>query len=157
MKNNNDKLGVIINNAQPCIHCYGNMCSIRPSTFEPIYIEDNISRTINIHILVNRIPHEILVKIYNDYIRPHKFAQLFRLLTINSMHYNELYEINIVEFVKHFKIFTYTPIRNYIMKVDREFNFIFNDLQRRNYTSTFRLITNMKSSIFIEILMHKYH
>ena len=140
--NNDDEMELVLNNLQPCIHCYGNICSIIPSTFEqfePIYIEDdninNINRTININILVNRIPHEILVKIYNDYIRPHKFAQLFRLLTINSVYNAGLYKINIIEFIKHLKIFTYTPIRNYIMKVDPEFNYLFNDLQRRNYTS----------------------
>lgn len=153
----------IFKNVRPCSHCYNNHCSsdLALSTqMTPIYMEDNKhpTRSIDINILVIRLPHEILIKIYNDYIRTHKFAQLFKLITNDTIYNNRwLHNIDKIEFIKHFHIFLYTPIRKYIMSIDREFNTVVTSLIDRNYNSAFVMISNLKISIFLEILMTKYH
>ena len=152
-------------NIRPCSHC-GNQpqCSSNlaiSTRMTPIYMENTEGthhRSIDINIIVIRIPQEILIKIYNEYIRPHKFSQLFKILTSDSIYGNIwIHTIDRIEFIKHFKIFVYTPIRKYIMSIDRDFNTVVNSLIRRNYTSAFKLISNLKLSIFLEILMTKYH
>jgi len=162
-----DENELMLDNILPCVHCYGQMCSaelLTINTFQPIYvdIEDNDNnngknKSIDINIIVAKLPKDILIKIYNDYIRPHKFAQLFNLFTTNTVYTPKMYKIHITEFIKHFHIFVYNPIRNYLMRIDPEFNKIFRDLTRRNYKSIFHRIINIKSSIFIELLMYKYH
>ena len=128
----------------------------------PTLIGNNITRNIynrriDIDIVVLNIPRDILIKIYNDYIRPHKYYQLFKLLTRNTVYETELFNIYIDEFIKHFKIFVYTPIKNYIMRIDTEFNKVMSNCSKRGYTSYFTSISDIKKSIFVELLMYKYH
>lgn len=152
---------LMLNNLPRCVHCYNNVCSAEHMMSEmaqPIFMEtEDKTKMIDINILVTKLPHEILIKIYTEYIRPHKFAQLFTILTTNSVYTNETYERNITQFVKHFKIFVYSPIRKYITRTDQDFNQVMTSLANRNYSSAFTRITNMKTSVFIEILMVKYH
>ena len=153
---------IMINNTKQCIHCYTPECSATrflENGMYPIYEIDHPKRNIiiDINIIVLRIPRDILIKIYNDYIRPHKYYQLFKILTSNTRFNQELQDIYQSEFIKHFKIFVYTPIKKYIMRIDYEFNKVINFCINRGYTSYFKRISNLKKAIFIELLMHKYH
>ena len=159
-------------NTKQCIYCDTNECSttrLLENGMYPIYeidpptlIGNNITRniynrSIDINIVVLNIPRDILIKIYNDYIRPHKYYQLFKILTINTIFEKELFDIYIDQFIKHFKIFVYNPIKNYIMRIDTEFNTVMSNCSQRGYISHFSRIPNIKKSIFIELLMYKYH
>lgn len=159
--NENQYYGNVFVNIPECIHCYNNVCSsaqIISTSMRPIYIEDTTSRNLDINIIARKLPLEILVKIYNDYIRPHKFAQLFNIITANTIYCDyPLHVTNKIEFIKHFRIFLYKPIKKYLMKIDTEFNTVATRLTSSNYASEFRLITNIKSSVYLEILMRKYH
>jgi hypothetical protein len=158
-----DKFILYLRQCGPCVHCYNQVCSselIINNNQYPVNINQNIiieRKEIDINILALQLPHEILVIIYNDYFRPHKFAQLFNALTTNSFFEHIQYKINLEQFIKHFKIFLYTPIKNYIKRIDREFSTVITSLEDRKYTSVFTLINPIKVSIFLEILMYKYH
>lgn len=155
-----DEFSNYLKNLKPCMHCYNRECSatrLMDTHLVPIYKVDKNSRSIDINMVVDKLPMDLLIKIYNDYIRPHKYSQLFNILTVNSFFERELYKIRISEFIKHFHIFIYTPIKTHIMKIDAEFNQVMINLNRRHYRSIFAKISNIKSSVFIEILMNKYH
>jgi len=63
--------------------------------------------------------------------------------------------------MNHFKnnlhLFMYSPIKNYIMRIDKDFNDVITNLVYRGYTSRFRHIASLKRAIFLEVLMHKYN
>jgi hypothetical protein len=158
-----DEYDLYLHNLTPCIHCYNNICSselIITQTQYPVNTNQNIiieRPELDINILAVKLPQDILVLIYNDYFRPHKFAQLFKALTTNSIFNVVEYKINLEQFIKHCSIFLYTPIKKYISKVDTEFLTVMNNLEGRGYTSVFKRINPMKISLFLEILMYKYH
>jgi len=158
-----------------CSHCDNTECSAIASLniqFQPIYVEEdpttttthtttstiNQKKNIDINILVTKLPQDILIKIYNEYIRPHKFAQLFDIFTVDTI-YNDprLYALNRIEFMKHFKFFVYTPILKYIMRIDKVFNNLIHSLPKRNFKSCFERIPNVSAGIHLEILFRKYH
>lgn len=158
---------ILSQNTKQCLHCYNTECSatrLLENGMYPIYeidhhtrIGDNSNRSIDINSIVRNIPRDILIKIYNEYIRPHKYYQLFKILTSNTGGNQELQNIHQGEFIKHFKIFMYTPIKKYIMRIDYEFNKVMIFCSNRGYTSYFKRILNIKKAIFIELVMHKYH
>ncbi len=115
-------------------------------------------RSIDIDALVNTIPHEILVKIYNEYFRPIKFYQLYKVVTVNFMALPRgLAETYQTTFASHFNIFLYKDIGEYIKHKDPVFRNVMNDFYRRNKTSAFTRITNIPRSIYVEVMMWKYH
>jgi hypothetical protein len=74
-----------------------------------------VEKELDINRLVLLLPTDILVKIYNDYFRPHKFLQLYTALVRPS---TILREICIVEFKRHLVYFMHEPIRTFISKTD---------------------------------------
>lgn len=115
-------------------------------------------RSIDIDALVNKIPHEILVKIYNEYFRPIKFYQLYKAVTVNFMALTrDLAETYQTTFGSHLKIFLYKDIGEYIKHKDPVFRNVMNDFYRRNKTSAFTRITHIARSIYVEVMMYKYH
>jgi hypothetical protein len=113
---------------------------------------------IDIHLLVHTLPYELLVKIYNEYFRPVKYYQLYQSITTDTMYSDyDAFLVNKDIFGQHLQIFVFQNIRQYIQKKDNIFTFMWNDLHKRGYTSIFRMIPNIKSGVFLEILMRKYH
>jgi hypothetical protein len=116
------------------------------------------SRSINIHVLAEALPHDILCKIYMDYFRPHKYSQLYSQITVNWATISQtIYSRHMLEFVNHLPIFLYSPIRKHIERIDPYFKNMLIDVIRRGYSSSFTQIPLMKTSIFVELLMWKYH
>lgn len=68
---------------------------------------------IDLHKLVDHLPKDILVKIYKEYILPHKFLQMYNTLMTNSI---IPYRIRKSEFERHLIYFMYYPIKIFIMK-----------------------------------------
>ncbi len=113
---------------------------------------------IDINIIVSSLPRDILVKIYNEYFKPIKYFQLFKSITENHLYTNvRVHNINRALFVSHFHVFIMEPIEKYISRVDPEFNMVLAKIRGRGYTSTFKNIPEIVPSLFVEILMYKYH
>lgn len=74
-----------------------------------------VERVVDINILVFLLPYDVLLKIYKDYFRPHKFLQLYTTLARPSAIPRE---IRSVEFVRHLVYFMHEPIRTFISKTD---------------------------------------
>ena len=137
-----------------------DLCSINAKFQQPVHLildKNTLERQIDINILVINLPFDILVKIYNDYFRPHKFAQLFKGLTQNVVFDPKLYILHMNQFIHILHMFMYSSIKQYIMRIDKEFNDVMTDLAYRGYTSRFTLFASLKRAIFLEILMNKYH
>jgi hypothetical protein len=146
-------------NTNICSHCENSECNVT-NYQEPVNNDRGIC--ININELVKKLPHELLVKIYNEYFRPVKFYQLFKYITANTRYtQNFLYLENKQAFIRHVHIFLFGDIRKYIKKRDIIFDEVLYRMQQRGYTSAFSLISeykkSLKSSLFLELLMHKYH
>ena len=142
----------------PCRHVGRNECSYESMfPYHNVYEHDD-TPFINIQILCIRLPYELLVKIYNEYFRPHKFAQLYKSLTINSFCFPErLLNTYRMGFKKHLAIFLHDSIKKYISKIDPIFNDVITIVENRGFTSAFKLIPSVTSSIYLEIIMCKYH
>ena len=95
-------------NTNFCVHCGNVQCSateIICSTQKPVYEYDPNKPTIDVSRMVVILPQELLEKIYTDYFRPHKFAQLYRGVTGDTIHKPLDYMIHKTEFIRHFRIF----------------------------------------------------
>ena len=132
-------------------------CSAHMYIQQNVYEQDD-GANIDIEIVARRLPHELLVKIYNDYFRPHKFAQLYQSLTINTICVPLKIYLNYMSgFKNHLSIFMHSPIKQYICKIDPVFQNVINMVENRGYQSVFTLIPSVTTSIFIELIMYKYH
>lgn len=119
---------------------------------------DRVDDGIDINIIVVSLPVDILTKIYNEYFKPIKYYQLFKTVTENHLYTNvTLHNINRNIFISHFHIFIMDPIEKYISRMDHEFKMVLDKVRGRGYTSTFRNIPNIVPSVYVEILMYKYH
>ena len=115
-------------------------------------------RMIDIDAVVNKIPHEILVKIYNEYFRPIKFYQLYKAITVNYISLPIEWAVPYQNtFAAHLGIFLYKDIGEYIKHIDPEFRSVINSFYRRNKTSVFARIPNRAKSLYVELVMTKYH
>jgi len=143
-------MNTITNTGSPCEH------SERIINYTPVNNDSDIY--ININDLVCALPHELLVKIYNEYFRPLKFYQMYDDITKDTI-YNStpMYVLNKELFVRHLHIFLFGNIGKYIKRKDPIFEQLLYELQKRGYTSIFRLVPEIKQSIFMELLMCKYH
>lgn len=131
------------------------------SYYSPVFPESDDTKpnsSIDINRVVEVLPKEIIIKIYNDYFRPVKFYQLYTHIMTNPLSNSaSLHDSNKEQFKIHLQIFLYENIGKYIRKKDPVFNLVMNDLKDRNYTSAFVLIPQLKNSLFLELLMYKYH
>lgn len=122
------------------------------------YKQVNNDIYININDLVNALPYELLVKIYNEYFRPIKFYQMYTDITRADVYSNHTLMLSNREiFIKHLHIFVFGNIRTYIKRKDPMFERLLDKLHERGYTSVFKLIPELKPSIFLELIMTKYH
>ena len=113
---------------------------------------------ININDLVKALPHDLRVKIYNEYFRPIKFYQMYTNITTADVYSNHTLMLSNSElFIKHLHIFVFGNIRTYIKRKDPMFETLLDKLHERGYTSVFTLIPELKPSIFLELIMSKYH
>ena len=116
-----------------------------------------VRQPINVNYLATRIPQELLVKIYNEYFRPIKYAELYHSLTIDTLYRNDLFILNSNAFRQHLSIFMYHHIQPYLLRTDSVLHNVITRAVNRQYTSVFTNIPNLKDSLFLEILMNKYH
>ena len=148
---------VVIRNYVRCSHCGTRECSIEVSDYQsPVHTTDG--PVIDITELMNRLPRELVVKIYNEYFRPVKFYQLYRSITTDTMYLNDIgYDQNKSSFVKHLPIFAFGDIERYLRRKDKAFDHVMQCVKDRGYVSAFRLIPEIGPSTYLELLMNKYH
>lgn len=140
-----------------CRHCNNSVCSIS-LVINQHPVHTNGGPVIDVTALVNRLPRELIVKIYNEYFRPVKFYQMFQSITTDTMYFdNDGYSLNRTQFIRHLHIFVFREIAEYICRQDVEFRQILTSLHNRGYVSAFRLIPDIKPSVYLELLMAKYH
>jgi len=127
------------------------ICRVEDAPYQNVMV-------LNLTLLVNRIPYELLKKIYNEYFRPIRFYQIYRELTTDSMYLDHmLYDFNKAHFGRHLPIFMFGNICEYIKKKDISFEMVLRAAKLRGYVSRFRKVHDKKSALFLELLMHKYH
>ena len=140
-----------------CRHCNESVCSISLVINQhPVHTNDG--PVIDVMALVNRLPRELIVKIYNEYFRPVKFYQMYQSITTDTMYLDDTgYHLNKAQFVRHVHIFAFREIAEYIGQMDGEFQVLLTSLKERGYVSAFRLIPEIGPAAYLELLMGKYH
>ena len=130
-------------------------CSVYVDRYQrPVHCNDG--PVVDIVSLVNRLPRDLLVKIYNEYFRPVKFYQLYTYVIRNPLCIDlSVYSSNKEIFVSHLPVFLFGSIWKYIQGKDETFNQVMNMFQERGRTSIFKSIPQLKSSLYLELTLYK--
>lgn len=110
-------------NISVCCHSTpNNICSVSKIVFEGCVHPLNDTPSIDLGLLVSKLPYDILLKIYTEYFRPHKFLNIYTQLIQHSWRISV--EVRCREFQRHLPYFLYSQIRPIITKHSPEFAYI---------------------------------
>jgi hypothetical protein len=102
-----------------CCHIAQNICSIKNIIIEKsVHSLDN-TPSIDLGLLVSKLPYDILLKIYREYFRPHKFLNIYTQLIEHSWRISA--QVRCQEFQRHLPYLLYSQIRPFIIRNEPAF------------------------------------
>ena len=118
--------------------------------------EENDTATIFVKQVQKRLPFELLIKIYTEYFRPHKYAQIYHHIMngSNKYHKNTVMYQRLFEY--YVKYFLHSSTNTLLCFQDPAYDKVTQEFKYRG-SSVFVKADSKKIGLFMELWMNKYH